>query len=423
MIRQSNGAVKPCLANVHLILTRSEEWRGVVARNEFTGTVVKAQRPPFSAAAESGDWNDEDDARTALWFSQKGNGGASGLDVHDRLIQQAVLNAADAQRFHPVRDYLRGLKWDGVPRAGYWLQAYLGAEPTVTTEIGGKSWRDVKAEETYPGKVGMKFLIGAVARVMRPGCKVDNVMILEGIQGVGKSSVFAVLAQPWFTDQQIKIGEKDTYEVMRGQWIVELPELDALSKAEASSAKAFFSRSVDRFRMAYGRRAASVPRQCVFGGTVNHYQYLQDPSGNRRYLPVRCARADLEDLAKDRDQLWAEAMALFESGARWWADSAAERAMFEQEQDARYVGDAWEPRILRYVQGLNSEPSQAPREAVTTGELLQHALGLDPSKWTRAEQIRLGFIMERLRWLRKREQVGGLRQWAYFRPAGWEPGS
>lgn len=411
--------VLPTLPNVYCILTRHPQWKDVIAYDEFAVAVVKRRPPPFPNGAGKGEWNDLDDGRLHLWLAQN-----FGIEARDKVIDRAVVNAAEHARFHPVREYLSGLKWDGAQRLREWLQAYLGAESRWYLPKTGE-FIDVKRDENnrlpplppeavdYTGLVGKKFLIGAVARVYDPGCKNDCVLLLEGRQGQGKSSAAGVLADPWFTAQQIKIGDKDTYEVMRGQWFVELAELDALSRADVAAAKAFFSRSTDRFRSAYGRRAANVPRQGVFVGTVNHFQYLRDSSGNRRYWPVRCARVDLKDLGEERDQLWAEALHRYRAREPWWV-MPEERLVFEAEQDARYVGDAWEAKIVSWLEGKGKD-QPAPIQSASTTEIMAWALSLEPAKWAQAEQIRIGNIMERIGWDRRRDTTGA-RQWRYYRP-------
>jgi predicted P-loop ATPase len=247
---------------------------------------------------------------------------------------QAVLAAAEDGRFHPVREYFAKLKWDGTPRLATWLATYCGA-----------------SENQYTQLAGVKFLIGAVARVMKPGCKMDNVLILEGEQGRWKSTALATLAGiEWFGDTPFAIGDKDSFLVTRGNLIYELAELDGFSRAESSRAKAYFSSRYDTFVPKYVAWAIKVPRQLVFAGTVNHGTYLRDTTGNRRYWPVKIERADIESLARDRDQLWAEAVHRFNAGEQWWVVES-ERELFSLEQELRYVGDAYEDLIREWALG------------------------------------------------------------------------
>jgi len=174
--------------------------------------------------------------------------------------------------------------------------------------------------------------------------------VLEGPQGARKSTALKILAgEDWFTDELPDLGSKDAAMHMQGVWIIEIAELDAIGKAEVSRIKAFLTRTTDRFRPPYGRYTIEVPRQCVFAGTVNPDTYLRDETGNRRFWPVRCGTIDIDALARDRDQLWAEAVARFRGGAIWWLDTPALVAAAKAEQDKRYQTDAWDQLIEHWL--------------------------------------------------------------------------
>jgi putative DNA primase/helicase len=375
------------LRNAFLILTKDDRWAGVLAYDEFSNQVMKLSKPPFDGG-EAGPWGDVDDLRAAIWLSQHYR-----VNFKKSMITDVATAAANELRFHPVRDYFTGLTWDGQERLPTLLAKYLGAD-----------------EGEYARAVGMKFLIGAVARVMRPGCKMDNVLILEGKQGRWKSTALAAIAGEWFMDTPFTIGDKDAYLALRGKLIVEMPELDTLARAEASRAKAFFSSSSDTFRAPYQAWARTVPRQCVFAGTVNHGTYLRDTTGNRRYWPVRVRFALLDELRADRDQIWAEAVARFTQGTPWWV-LQEERSAFEDQQQLRYVGDAFEQKVGDFLVGKNE---------TTMLEILADCLKLDPSKWTRAEQSRVGEVLQALGWEKKRHATG--KRDYYYARAEREPG-
>ena len=198
--------------------------------------------------------------------------------------------------------------------------------------------------------IGSRWMISAVARIMQPGAKVDHMLILEGPQGTKKSSALKMLAgADWFTDELAEIGSKDAAQQMRGIWIIEIAELDAISRAEVSRIKAFLSRTTDRYRPPYERYVVEVPRQCVFAGSVNPDTYLRDETGNRRFWPVRCGNINLDALSRDRDQLWAEAVARYRDGTIWWLNEAELIADAKIEQDQRYQADAWDARIDRWL--------------------------------------------------------------------------
>jgi len=264
--------------------------------------------------------------------------------------------------------------------------------------------------------VSVKWMVGAVARVMRAPreTKMDNVLILEGPQDQGKSTALKILFDPWFTDAAFEIGSTDGNQIIRGMWGVELAELDGFNRADASRSKGFFSRAIDRYRNPYGHRPINVVRQGVFAGSVNHATYLKDDTGNRRYWPVTAGYIGLDELREDRDQLWAEALVLYRAGTAWWA-SAGEKEMFTDQQEQRYVGDAYEDRIRAWLDEPNVDNGGGRRERVTTRDLLTSCLHLEISKWTRPEQQRLGRIMARIGWPRKRGGDGA-REWVYERP-------
>lgn len=353
------------VANIHLILTKDDRWQEVLGFDEFSNQVMKRKPPPFEGG-RVGPWDDDDDWRTMIWLSHHYR-----FNADKRAIMGAVLTGAKDHRYHPVREYFASLKWDGKERLPSWLAEYLGA-----------------SEGEYSRAVGIKFMVGAVARVMRPGCKMDTVLILEGEQGRWKSTALATLAGDWFGDTPFTIGDKDAYLVMRGHLIYEMAELDALSRADDKRAKAFFSSSSDTYVPKYVAWAIKVPRQLVFAGTVNHGVYLRDTTGSRRYWPVRVERADIERLKADRDQLWAEAVHRYNEGTRWWVEPD-QRELFEQQQELRYVGDAYEERVHEWTVGKNE---------FTMSQVLADCLKLETGKWSRAEQTRVGEVLQKLDW-------------------------
>lgn len=393
LARNEKGVLLPVLDNVVSILRNDPRWAGVIGFDEMGGRVMKLKPPPFERG-EVGEWMDMDDARLEHWLAISYQLRRLSSDA----LSKAVLLVADDHRYHEVRDYLEGLKWDGEPRIDTWLFAYLGA-----------------ADTPYSRAVGAKWLVGAVARAMRPGCKMDNVLILEGAQGVGKSSALKILFSPWFTDAAFEIGSTDGYQIMRGMWGVELAELDSFGRAEASRSKAFFTRGEDRYRNPYGRKPVTIQRTCVFAGSVNHSTYFTDETGNRRYWPVKVADGgvmQLDHLARDRDQLWAEALQRFKQGFEFWV-RASEQSLYETEQEARAFGDAYEPRIKRWL----NEPGagEEPINVVRLDQVMLGALRMEPAKMTPAEQRRVGRIMANLDWKRERESSGN-RDWYYCRP-------
>ena len=391
LARTENGSLIAHMQNVELILGNDERWAGVISFSAFSSKIVKLRTPPYGGG--TGDWGDIDDIRVMKWLAQQYN-----LRVKASSVIEAVSVVAHDNSFHPVRNYLNKLEWDRVPRLDTWLTTVMGV-----------------AQSGYSAKVGKRWMISAVARVMRPGCKADSVMILEGGQGEGKSTAMRILGGDWFMDTPFALGDKDGFQAIRGKWIIELGELDSFNKAESTKAKQFFSASTDTYRESYGRRTNDVPRQCVFVGTTNQDEYLKDATGNRRYWPVACTKVDLEQLREIRDQLWAEAMFCYEAGEIWWVNRD-ETAMFSEAQDERFVVDEWEGPILTWL-----EESQIG-ETTSGSEVLASALKLDFGHWGKPEQMRVGAIMHRLGWRRVRLPAlakSGQRPWAYKKPDNW----
>lgn len=383
LLRNRWGAPKACLQNALVALKFAPEWHEVLHFNESALRVIAKSPPPWDSRAAPFDWCDEDDVRAAAWMQQQG------IMVSKEVAGQAVQTIARDAPFHPIREYLNTLVWDKTPRIDDWLTLYLGVEAS-----------------DYTRAIGSKWLIGAVARIFRPGCKNDTCLVLEGPQGLLKSTALKVLAQPWFSDEIADLGSKDAAMQVRGVWIIELAELDAMGRPEASRTKAFMSRSTDRYRPPYGRHVIEAPRESVFAGTVNHDKYLKDETGGRRFWPVRCGTIRIDDLRRDRDQLWAEALARFRAGKIWWIDLPELSAMAAEQQQARYDEDAWQPLIEKHLEG---------RDHVTIEEILRRCLEKQPRDWTQGDKARVARTLQAIGWTRKRAQkdAEGRREWRY----------
>jgi predicted P-loop ATPase len=215
------------------------------------------------------------------------------------MLEELLNTETIENSYHPVKDYLLPLAWDGVPRIDHALKTYLGAI----------------MPEPYLSEVSRKMFIGAVKRIFEPGSTFQYMVVLEGDQGIGKSTAVSILASKrWFLDALPHLQDKDAALYLIGTWLCEIGELTAIMKTDAGHAKAFISRDTDRIRPPYGSRRVEYPRSTLFIGTTNLRDYLTDPTGNRRYWPVRCTCVDFDALERDRDQLWAEAVSEYQFG-------------------------------------------------------------------------------------------------------------
>jgi predicted P-loop ATPase len=382
LIKNRDLQPKPILANAITALRSAPEWQGVLAYDEFSMQTVARACPPWTDA-RAGNWTDQEDLLTTDWLQHHG------ILVSTDVTAQAVQAVAREQSFHPVREYLGGLKWDGSKRIDDWLVLYFGAEPS-----------------DYARAVGRRWLISAVARIYSPGCKADAVLILEGLQGLGKSSALRALAGPWFTDEIADFGSKDAAMQTRGVWIIEIAELASMTRADVGRVKAFMSRNEDRFRPPYGRRLVASPRQCVFAGSANHSNYLRDETGGRRFWPIHCSQILLDELRRDRSQLWAEAVHEYRANAPWWLDSKELTLVASEEQQARYEGDPWDGPIQAFIQD---------RDVVSMEELLETCLGKTKGTWSLLDKTRVGRSLKSMGWEKFRKREGSQLPYRYRR--------
>jgi predicted P-loop ATPase len=296
---------------------------------------------------------------------------------------------ARERSFHPIRDYLERLEWDGGERVEGFAANMLGAERT-----------------SYHESVSRCLFVSAVARVMQPGCKADCVPVLEGAQGIGKSTALKTLFEPWFSDDLAELGTKDASMQVRVAWCIELAELSAMSAAETEKIKSFISRSVDRFRPSYGRHVIEAPRQSVLVGTTNADVYLRDETGGRRFLPIHCGRIDISAIERCKDQLWAEAVALYRQGTKWWLNDTAEVTAAAEEQAGRFAIDVWEEKIARHI-------ASRPEADISVAEVLDECLQIPTGHWTRGDEMRVARCLRHLKFERYQRREGGKREWRY----------
>ena len=371
-----SGQRKDHNVNLARILDGDPRWVGRIRRNLFTGQVE----------VDGGPVTDPLEGEIGVWL-----GDVYGVHPPTGRVHEVVQMIGARHEYHPVREYLDGLVWDGEPRIDRWLVTWGGCEWTP---------------DGLTGAMASKLLIAMVARVYQPGCKVDHVVVLRGAQGTGKSTAMAALVGPrWFSDTALAIGDKDSYQALSGVWLYELSELDAVRRSDWSAVKAFLSAQVDRYRPSYGRNVVQVPRQVVFVGTTNEATFLGDSTGSRRFWVRDVVGAiDVEGIALHRDQLWAEAVHRWRGGERWWLEESDEAA--RQVDAERYqIEDPWEHAVAGYLLG---------RESVTTTEILEH-LEIAQGDHTKAHEMRLTAILARLGRVRRRVREGTGRPYRWVR--------
>ncbi len=378
-VKGKNDEPRPVLINVDMALRFSPEWHGVLAFDEFKQKMLVLKDPPIGGACPR-DWTDADSTKTAVWMQ------ANGIYVGRDTVSNAVECVAFENRIHGPRSYLQSLTWDGTHRLATWLPTFMGTE-----------------KNAYTAMIGQRWMIAAVARIMRPGCQADYMLVLEGAQGVKKSTALKTLAsQEWFCDHTPDLHDKDSQLQLFGSWIIEWGELDALRRADVTAVKSFLTRRVEKLRPPYGRYVIEVPRQCIFAGTTNERNWLKDETGGRRFWPVWCEKIDIDALEKFRDQLWAEAYTLFHDGAIWWPEGVVENESLSEQQDARMDQDPWEETIAAYLRG---DPTSPDRIEVTIADVLANCMKISILNQGHAEKLRVGRVMKSLGWKYSRERI------------------
>lgn len=334
----AEGAPKPkSNANYLLFLRSHPDFSDIFRFNEFSLGITMTRCPPWENNNDyvPRDTTDEDFTFCQAWLER------FGLSPTYDATRKAVHATASKHKFHPAREYFEGLKgkWDGQKRLDGWLSYYVGAKPSHFAELAGRKW-----------------MVAAVRRCFQPGVKFDSMLILEGPQGEGKSTLLKELAtfggESFFTDDFPEISRDSLMNCM-GTLIVEMAELDGISRAEITKIKSFITRQEDRIRLPYAATILKAKRQFVLAGTTNPTEgYLRDPTGGRRFWPVWCDGVDIPAIIEDRDQLWAEAVHLHLAGEKiYMRDEEVDLA--KQEQSDRYQEDVWADIIDGYIASFN----------------------------------------------------------------------
>lgn len=392
LARNDRGAFLSTEANAMLILGNDPALVGLTAFNEFKGQPVLRRAPPRfedEASELPGPYPrpiSTEDVTLTLGYFQR----LWAPRFSRPVVDGAMMAAARHNPFHPVRDWLATLAWDGKERIDGWLSLAFGCP-----------------DDAYHAAVGSKFLVAAVRRVRRPGCKFDSMLILEGDQDLGKSRACkALFGEEWFSDSlPHDLGSRDAAMALLGVWGLEIAELEALLRTESEPTKAFLSRSIDRYRAPWGKAFQEHPRQGVLVGTTNQTDYLRDSTGNRRYWPVRCQRSEADWVAEVRDQLWAEAAAREAEGEPLWLDDTLIRTQAIAVQAERLHEDSWTQGVEEWLVG---------RSETTVAAVLQHGVGMPRERMDKRHEMRAAAVLRSLGWVRVTSWNGGksVKMWA-----------
>ena len=383
-----NEKPKRTLRNAINYLYLEADLKGAVRYNEFTGDLEIPRTLPWGGTKV---WTDTDAVLLKYYLAKKVR-----VEFSTALLWEALYAAGNRHSYHPIREHIEGFKWDGTARLDTWLSDYCGAK-----------------QDGYTANVGRKLIIGMVARIFKPGVKFDYCLILEGAQGIGKSTVCAILGGGWYGDIVLDPHARDTVDAIRGKWVVELSEMEVTRRSDAQALKAFISRTTDRARLAYERTTKDFPRQCVFVGTINPDEmgYLSDNTGNRRFWPVKCGGDfDLDAFKGVRDQLIAEAYQAFKKGEVLYLKGNVAK-LAEIEQNKRRHVDPWQDVAEDWLEAEGKEVQELSMQQVY--ELI---LGGNIKNISRTEQCRIGRILSDMGWNKHRPNRGGSRQFVYRKP-------
>lgn len=321
------------IANIILILENDPALAGHIVHDLFTGMDSAKDGLPWNKNANQ--WTDTDDANLRVWLEKH-------YDITGKeKIADALTAVLTRHSYHPIRDYLSGLTWDGVPRLDRIIIDYMGAEDSELNRA-----------------MSRKHFVAAVARVFNPGCKYDYCLIMSGAEGIGKSTLLRVMGGKWFNDSITTLEGKEGMEQLRRAWVVELGELSSIKRSDVEQVKAHLSKQVDIYRAAYARRVLEHPRQCVFCGTTNEALFLKGDTGNRRFwvIPVVAELRKYKDwseaIRRDRDQLWAEAVHYYKQGEPLYLSEELEAQAKQRQQD--FNDDNDDPIVAMLDKYLNT---------------------------------------------------------------------
>ena len=381
--RDKNGRLVKNLFNVGVFFEHHPELKGRFARDIFAHKDLVMGKLDFYEWLDNEPIHYMEDAVTQslrVWLARECHFEPTVTDIQTALDHISRKNA-----FHPVKDYLESNVWDGKPRLRKWLTTYLGAP----------------ANE-YIEQIGEMTLVAAVARIYEPGVKYDHMLILEGITGTGKSSVFNILGGQWFGEiTKTDPSDKDMLMQCHGNWLLEWAELKSMRALDVRDLKSFITRQVDEFRRPYDRYTVPYPRRFILVGTTNDREYLQDETGARRFLIAEAKNVDFSALKRDRNQIWAEAVVKYRAGYKLYMPEHLKKAAAEV-ADQRYVDDAWEESINEFVTN-----TLKTSEFVKVKEIWTNCLYGSERDCSRGVEMRIAKILKKMGLTKFQKYVGG----------------
>ena len=382
-LHESKNGYKGDEHNCHLALTKAPQLAGNIGYDVRRRALV-ILKPGFYGTV--GRWASANTAALTIWLQ------GEGIPAKPAAVDTALAQLGMEYRIDPLEDYLLGLQWDGIERIGHWTTTYLGAEDTPTNSM-----------------IGSKFLIGMVARALKPGCKMDYALCLEGPQGAKKSQVAYVLGGEYTSEDMQNFNSLGAQMIAGSNWVIEVAEMAAVSRSELEKFKAFLTVRNDTFIPKYERYQVNIPRWCVFILTVNPTGdgYLVDPTGNRRVWPITVGTIDIHALKRDRDQLLAEAVVCYQRGDQWWPENEEQTKLLVSEQAERTEQDPWFKTVEEWTERQTTN--------FGTSDVAISALSLQYKDLNRSVAIRIGNVLKKLGYKRKRLREGSDLSWIYVR--------
>lgn len=393
LVKGKGGRPDDCRENVLYCVLNDPTLKGLIKKNDFSQLLERTKDAPWGRPA--GEWDEEDDLMLGEYLLRTYRLGIKGKGT----LRDGVLMAARLSKYNPIHDWIKAEQWDGVPRIEHWLVDVYGVEDRPYTRLIGKC-----------------FMMGLVKRAIQPGCKFDYMLILKGEQGLAKSTAFRALAFPYFTDNAIRVGDKDSLMAMQLAWIVESAELESLNKSETTLIKQFLSAQEDWYRPPYGGQMRKQPRHSVNVGTTNADTFLKDATGDRRFWPLEVHIVNVDALIAMRSQLLAEALHRINQGERYWPTREEERELVFPEQAPFKRVDEWENVLDEYVNDTSrphiNDVARIDRDFFPSTEIYDKALNIKADRIDGNGQMdtRIVNCMKALGFERYRETTGKRRR-------------